>query len=802
MAHLTERTDLDDHRAHLPADLDQIAEVVFDTEARVSADHASPLANRLRGMGFDIPRIWAAPRWNMGATRASRRRHTDPDDPRIQRAAELLEQVVETPCGPALLGLYLWSIAEDASQQSARHGRVAAALTGLRRAWITNRERVPCRHCRSEADAVVALGDAFRARLDVAAARNSGNVERLVVMLDRAVQSSARLEETARRITDETSCLRGHLVHQARIRLGYFTAIGEAAIATRATLGGDPSGLTDAIAQLRDLEKAPGLNYILASELRAHRAHLEALAAGVGSDWLTVDRCRTVYVFPFGLPQVDGAEATERIRGLVGSSLPDLLGTRAVSVRTALKLDDVWDTEDPFGAFDGATLNLPDVSVTQPDGTPVAHLSCEVRFGDLGNHYVRFRQTAKHLGPQDVRDARYLVSSLHDDLRMHWDIPQPDGTVANASIVDSSGYHPVHLFHLAYRLQEAIAAHFAGRPEGWRTPAKPDNPGPALSKNLARGRSHVLTFVVEASAGRGPACPPEDRRPVTSADELLATYGHQPLLQPVPYNTTSLADWTLAQRQPVLLEGVRNSGDLVAVTPNATTIAMFDTAHFKIVQYGSLVEFVASISGMLAAWNTRLAQYFDEVEDMLGRPGTADTEETDLAARTAYLSRQQLQLHRFAGRARRAMSVVSSPTLLASATEYQQMAELLRAFDLTRQSRELDRRLRELLAEPIAARLATVRRQHEELEAEEQRRMLEGLTVAVSTFAVLTVFHTILAIAVEANDWSGWVPVTLAIISSVVAFVLAVLLFVVWVRRLRLRHRRPSLLLPGFRVGR
>ncbi|MBL0886484.1 hypothetical protein [Myceligenerans indicum] len=798
MADVARTTDLEEHRAHLPADLDQIAEVVFDTEARVSADHASPLASRLRGMGFDIPRIWAAPRWNMGATHASRRRHTDPDDPRIQRAAELLEHVVPTPCGPALLGLYLWSIAEDASQQSARHGRVAAALTGLRRAWIENRDRVPCWHCRSEADAVVALGDAFRARLDVAAARNSGNVDRFVVMLDRAVQASVRLEESALRITDEMSCLRAHLLHQARIRLRYFTAVAEAAIATRSTLRGDASGLTAAIEQLRDLERAPGLNYILASELRAHRAHLEALATGAGSDWLTLDRCRTVYVFPFGLPQIDGAEATLRIRELVGNALPELLGTRAVSVRTALKLDDVWDTEDPFGAFDGATLNLPDVRVTQPDGTRVAHLSCEVRFGDLGNHYVRFRQTGKSLGPQEVRDARYLVSSLHDDLRMDWDIPQPDGTDASAAIVDSSGYHPVHLFHLAYRLQEAIAAFFAGRTEGWRTPDRPDDPGPELGKNLARGRSHVLTFVVEASAGRGPACAPQDRHPVTSADELLATYGHQPLLQPVPYNTTSLVDWTLPQRQPVLLEGVRNSGDLVAVTPNATTIAMFDTAHFKIVQYGSLVEFVAGISGMLAAWNTRLAQYFDEVEDMLGRPEAA---ETDLGARSAYLSQQQLRLHRFAGRARRAMSVVSSPTLLASATEYQQMAELLRAFDLTRQSREFDRRLRELLAEPIAARLATVRRQHEEREAEEQRRTLEGLTVAVSTFAVLTVFHTILAIAVEATGWSGWVPVALAIVSSVVAVVLAVVLFVVWVRRLRLGHRRP-MLLPGYRINR
>ena len=792
---MTDGTDLAHHRAHLPDNLGQIVDSLFTIEAWVSADHASPLANRLRAMGIDIPRLWAAPRWNMGERPASRRRHVDADDPRIKRAEELLLTVIAEPCGPVLLGLYLWSITHDASQQSGRHGRVAAPITGFAGAWSRHRDKVPCEHCRVEGDAVVALANGMRGRLEVAGARNAGNISWFIDRIEAAIAAARRLAQAAERL-DDAGPLREAFTRQAAGRICYFSALHEAAVAASAALGGDASALPGAIERLRDIERTADLNYILASELRANRAHLEALQDGSGADWLVLDRCRTVYVFPFGLPQIDGEQATSTIRALIHHPLPYLLGTHAASVRTALKLDDVWDTEDPFGSFNGATLNLPDVEVFQPDGTFVAHLACEVRFGDLGNHYVRFRQTGEDLGPQAVRDARYLISSLHDDMTLRWVLPQADGGTEYREIKDSTGYHPVHLFHLAYRLQEAIAAHFTRRVEDWHLPDAPGIGTQAeLKQHLARGRSRVLTFVYEASSGPLGSARAR-RRSIASADELLATYGHQPLLQPVPFNTTSLVDWTVPQRPPLMLEGVRNVGDLVAITPNATTVALFGSAHFKIVQYGSLLEFVASLGGMLGAWNTRLAQYVNDVEDMLRQP---DDSGIDLAERTRNLAELQLRLHRFGGRARRALSVVSSPTMLASATEFQQMAELMRAFDVTRQAAELDRRMRELLAEPIAARLATVRRQHEENVATEQRRILEGLTVAVSTFAFLTVFHTILAITVEAVPWEGWLPVVLAIGSSLFAVVVAVILFMVWVGRIRRTDR--TILPVSLRLG-
>ncbi|WP_460751334.1 hypothetical protein [Myceligenerans cantabricum] len=780
---MTEST-LRRHRAHLPDNLQQIVESLFSSEAWLSADHASPLANRLGAMGIDIPRLWAAPRWNMGERRASRRRHVDPTDPRIARAEELLLTVIDRPSGPVLLGLYLWSITHDASQQSGRHSRVIASITGFVQAWEEHGDLVGCEHCRTESAAVVALCRALLARLDVAGARNSGSVSRFIGKIDAAIAAARALQSAAARITDDDA-LRRALTNQARWRLRYFTALTEAASAARATLAGDSGALAPAIEKLRDVERTGGLNYILASELRAHRAHLEALCAKAESDWLVLDRCRTVYVYPFGLPQVDGQAATSTVRKLVHHPLPYLVGAHAASVRTALKLDDVWDTEDPFGSFNGATLNMPDVEIRQKDGTRVAYLACEIRFGDLGNHYVRFRQAGGTLGPQAVRDTRYLMSSLHDDLDMNWVLHQPDGSTRLAPIVDNSGYHPVHLFHLAYRIQEAIAAHFRRSVEEWHhQDAPPIRTERELKLHLARGRSHVLTFVYEASAGHAGA-PRDQRRTVASADELLATYGHQPLLQPVPFNTTSLVDWTLPQRPPLMLEGVRNVGDLVAVTPNATTVALFGSAHFKIVQYGSLLEFVASLSGMLGAWNTRLAEYVNDVEVMLRQQAEPDTALETLADSTERLRDQQLRLHRFSGRARRALSVVNSPTMLASATEFQQMAELMQAFDVTRQAEELNRRMRELLAEPIAARLTTVRRQYEEREAVAQRQVLEGLTVAVSAFAFLTVFHTILEISLEATSWRGDLPVILAIGASLVTVVVSVALFFLWVGRTR-----------------
>lgn len=783
MADMTDST-LEQHRAHLPDNLQQIVESLFSIEAWVSADHASPLANRLGAMGIDIPRLWASPRWNMGERRASRRRHVDRNDPRIQRAEELLLTVIDRPSGPVLLGLYLWSITNDASQQSGRHSRVIASVTGFVQAWDEHAHLVACGHCRTEATAVVALCRALLARLEVAGARNSGSVSRFIGKIDDAIAWSRKLGSAASLIADD-GALRRSLIGQARWRVRYFTALSEAAAAARDTLAGDSSALAPAIEGLRDVERTGGVNYILASELRAHRAHLEALCARAGSDWLVLDRCRTVYVYPFGLPQVDGQTAASTIRRLIHHPMPYLVGAHAASVRTALKLDDVWDTEDPFGSFNGATLNMPDVEITQKDGTRVAYLACEIRFADLGNHYVRFRQAGSGLGPQEVRDTRSLMSSLHDDLDMSWVLHQPDGSTRRAPIVDNSDYHPVHLFHLAYRIQEAIAAHFRRSVEDWhREDAPPIRTEQELKRHLSRGRSHVLTFVYEASAGPAGA-PREERHTIGSADEMLATFGHQPLLQPVPFNTTSLVDWTLPQRSPLMLEGVRNVGDLVAVTPNATTVALFGSAHFKIVQYGSLLEFVASLGGMLGAWNTRLAEYINDVETMLRQQDDPDADLSALADNAERLRDQQLRLHRFGGRAGRALSVVSSPTMLASATEFQQMAELMRAFDVTRQAEELNRRMRELLAEPIAARLSTVRRRYEEQESAAQRRILEGLTVAVSAFAVLTVFHTILAIGLEAGSWSGDLPVVLAVVASVVSIVVAAALFLLWVGRMR-----------------
>ena len=71
----------------------------------------------------------------------------------------------------------------------------------------------------------------------------------------------------------------------------------------------------------------------LASELRSYRMHLTELYRNLDSTWLTLDRLRTVYVYPVGLRDVRPAAAVTAIRRLAHrDEHPELLGVRAFAV--------------------------------------------------------------------------------------------------------------------------------------------------------------------------------------------------------------------------------------------------------------------------------------------------------------------------------------------------------------------------------------------------------------------------------------------------------------------------------------
>jgi hypothetical protein len=734
-------TEFRELHAHGPASLTESLTSLFHTEAWPGADGESGVARQLREIGVDVSGIWAASRWNMGDDgEAPNRRHPVPGDPRGPQTAAALTAVAAQPRAAALLGVYLWSQASDALQYTFRHGRIIVPLRAFVETWATCRDSAPDDVCRAEGDAVAVLLRTLITQMHTSAARSAGSLERLADAAGRAGERCAELLHAARAIPDPTSPFRRVLVPQAVTRIRYFRALTEAARAASAAMAGEPARLGPALDGLRAAETDRHLNYILASELRSYRMHLAELHRNLDATWLTLDRLKTIYIYPFGLRDVSPAAAVAAIRSIADrDERPELLGVQAFAVRGSLKMDDVWASVDraarPYG---GVSLSMPNVRLEQPDGTLIQELSCDVRFTEFGNHYVRFRYSARDQSPQEVRDARFRLSNLHADIRVKW--IAPDGSSVD---VDPGGaLPPERLFDLADLLQRATADLVREGTE------------------IAQGRAHVVTTVYEASRGRGPAAPPAQRTPVTQGDELLAAFGSQVLLHPVSYGTATLCDWTLRQRNPVLLEGVRHLGDVVAVATNSTTVALVGTAHFKISQYGSLAEFVASLNGLFSAWNATLADHLRLVATMLADHDVNNG--ADLADRKERLTREQLRLHEFASEVRTTLTTITSPTFLASALESRMLNQLLQASHFEQQAAVVLERLRELLQEPIAARLAALERLHGDRERaaeakreRSRRRLMDGTLSAITVFAGVYALIGTVQVAMDAGLING-----------------------------------------------
>ncbi|MFI9489041.1 hypothetical protein ACIG47_21825 [Promicromonospora sp. NPDC052451] len=748
---------------HGPAALADSLAAVFQTEAWSGPDGDSRVARHLREAGVDVSAIWAASRWNMGEDgEAPNRRHPLPGDPRGPQTAAVLRAVAGLPRGAALLGLYLWSQASDALQYTFRHGRIIVPLRAFVETWETCRDEAPDAVCRAEGDAVAVLLRTLITQMHTSAARSAGSLPRLAGAAARAGQRCADLLRAARAIPDPASPFRRELVPQAVTRIRYFRALAEASVAADEAMAGRPDRLGPALDGLRAAETDRHLNYILASELRSYRMHLTELHRNLGARWLTLDRLKTVYIYPFGLRDVSPAAAVAAIRGIADrDERPWLLGVRTVATRARLKMDDVWASVDraarPYG---GASLSMPDVRLEQPDGTLIAELTCDVRFTEFGNHYVRFRYSAHDQSPQQVRDARFRLSNLHADIRVRW--IAPDGSPLDVDHGDA--LPPERLFDLADLLQRATA-------DLVRT-----------GTEIAQGRAHVVTTVYEASRGTGPAAPRAVRTPVAMGDELLAAFGSQVLLQPVSYGTATLCDWTLRQRNPVLLEGVRHLGDVVAVTTNSTTVALVGAAHFKISQYGSLAEFVASLNGLFSAWNATLADHLRIVAAMLADHDVNNG--ADLAERKERLTREQLRLHEFASEVRTTLTTITSPTFLASALESRMLNQLLHASHFEQQAAVVTERLRELLQEPIATRLAALERLHGDRERAEEarrersrRRLMDGTLSAITVFAGVYALIGTVQVALDAALIDGVQAVAATALVTVGALVTGLAVF-------------------------
>ncbi|MEU4679387.1 hypothetical protein [Micromonospora sp. NPDC023737] len=497
-------------------------------------------------------------------------------------------------------------------------------------------------------------------------------------------------ERAERMLADAVSCpqspLLAFLTGQAGGDVRYYRALSLAARAVHGHFTTGESGVDGAIRALRGAEKSLP-DGIVRSEMRAHRYALEALAGSVEKPWLRVERGQIVYLHPFGLfEDVAGAGTSvgvppsavslpQELTDAARRAAPDwTLAGCSISehpqayVSDDLSLSDIWKGDDPLDRqFRGMTITLPDLElrdVDRPDAEPQA-FTVELRLSELGNHCLRIVGQLSGATPPQVYAAMVRVAPetgnlarLGTPLRMVESGPaapqwQRLSDFANQVISDLAG-------QLARTTDRQILC--SGRP----------------------GMYHVLLSVDRASLVSPSTGAVE---PVRTAAELLSAFGAQPLCNPVRDGMSAVAEWL---RYPIdaawlpVVDVPGFVGDLLMPSCNTTLMMMPGRPDYMVRSLAETVEFVASLDGMFAGWQSQLGCYHQAVLKQLaemttrldrGRAGldTAaissaehrrDVDElTELQGR---LEAQQLRMHGFVMSSRTVLMFLTAPSLVTS----------------------------------------------------------------------------------------------------------------------------------------
>ena len=436
---------------------------------------------------------------------------------------------------------------------------------------------------------------------------------------------------------------------------------------------------------------------VFESELRAHRAALEALGRAASLPRLNVDKAELVYVYPFALEGVDAGEAVARaLGGAVAGPLAER-GLGAASAH-ALEVNDLWDPylrDDSDRGYSGASIDLPELSVKTTAHEyiefPLLEYTAEVRLSRLGNHYLRVASRLPYGGLHDVnqalrRGSRAMgeeeIRSGGETWRKLPDYADDVIAVVARAVGAIPVAHPVATFHVV------LAAR-------------------AISVRLQSG----------------------DRRPATVAD-LEEAVGGSLLFHPVRHLATALEEWIRYPRPAVtnLLGQEAYAGDLVARTDNTTIAYMPASPEWLVDEYQEMIEFAASLPPLFRLWAREVVACADDVDEGLPEGSETKVDEEELG-------RLELRILQLEQRIRRELAFLRSPALCRTRGQRRFLDELWTAAGYSVLEGELERQLT-LLAERHE-RIAALRRRWEERRSKRLGEWLGlmGLFLAVTSLA-------------------------------------------------------------------
>lgn len=572
---------------------------------------------------------------------------------------------------------------------------------------------------------------------------------------DAAAQLSQRATQLARE-TDRIAIadLRDFLLAEAEAEVRYYAATSRAAAAAMAISAGRVQELGGAIDQLRIAEE--GADPQDASELRAHRLSLTALASAADRPWLRIDRARVTFIYPFGL--TGGTSATH-----VGITRQHahgwhLGGQPVVDVRANLPLSDLWKTKDPLGrGYRGSALRLPEVQLVAPDGTVEHELAVEIWLSEMGNHLLRFDFTIEDCDPFALHDVLKAASPEFGDLTR--------GHRALVSILTNQQGDPLARWCSPVDLADALLTDLGA---SLRRCGDPD-----AGVSFAPTTLTAYT-VIDAASAWTPSTGVTER--VDNGQDLRHLFGSQVLSQPLGIAVTSIAQWAQYDHQDLSIAIGATGPTWLRRTENSATLASFGAPSYALDMISDCVVFEASLRGAFEAWNSELARFNDHVGTLLGEINarlaeTGDNALTSAEIRTMEdaLETRQLVLHDLIARCRSVIFFVSAPTLVTSPVMRVLLDDLLEAGDHQRQVASFNASAQALAAGKLESVFPKVRARVQEIEAREleirERRvrlLTEALLAGVAVAGVSG-----LASLVQAGYALGPLP-TIALVVSVV----------------------------------
>ena len=404
------------------------------------------------------------------------------------------------------------------------------------------------------------------------------------------------------------------------------------------------------------------------SELRTHLATAQELNRSLHSPWIRIDAAELVYLYPFALRDLDAERAVERA---ADDGLNWILGHGVKPVEVgATRLSDRWVHADPPDRpYGGVSLRLPELKVESTAHEPLLRqgiqldllgYQAEVRLSRVGNHYLRIRSELRDATLHDLNQAlrRASPGMGHEIVTS----PGREWSRFVSSGEDSPGY-----------VQEMIAGVAKCLNVDWVGDPTAD--------------FHVGVGIRELSIqGSGE----ESSSP--EADDIKTAVGASLLFNPVGSWATSLEEWVRYSAPKVenLIQGAGPAGDLVMRTHDTTVIYMPTSPDWLCREYEEMIEFVAAIPPLLTAWEKRVREHADELEEQFKvlQEGSSDPDK-----RMKQIHRNEAGLHKLHAEIRRELAELHSPRLVYDRASRAFLDRLWKAAELPMLEASLDRQL-------------------------------------------------------------------------------------------------------------